>query len=146
MKKLLFLGIVALMVQSLGAVTLPSTSYSPYAGSTSSTGESFITDGGTMVSGSYNTLGSNGEWDDECTGKIVGTDKALCFECCSDKAKECASECGTDIECLTACANNNASCSKACEAHSLPLDGGLSILLLLSLAGGAAKLLRNRKV
>ncbi len=131
------------MVQSLGAVTLPSTSYSPYSTSAPSD-DGFITAGGTMVTGSYSTLGSNGEWDAECTSKIVGTDKMPCVECCIDMANNCVAECDGDIACLRACASNNESCSKACDAHSLPLDGGLSILLILSLAGGAAKLLRNR--
>mgnify|MGYP003344912429 CR=1 FL=1 len=85
MKKLLFIGIVALMVQSLGAVTLPSTSYSPYAGSTSSNGDSFTTDGGTMVTGSYSVLGDGPET--ACQGDEGGVPPggyASCTECCMD--------------------------------------------------------------
>lgn len=143
MKKLLFIGIVALMVQSLGAVTLPSTSYSSYSASTPSS-ERFTTTGGTMVTGSYSTLGS---YDvDACTTGTQGVPPSPyteCSVCCYNLVYlPCANEFGkTDPQCLQA----QDTCTGNCQqGGSLPLDGGLSILLVLSLAGGAAKVLRNR--
>lgn len=144
MKKLLFIGIVALMVQSLGAVTLPSTSYSPYSASSPSDG-SFITAGGTMVTGSYSSLGSGG-YDDPniCKGESPDTPPAgkgsSCEECCKTYSYDPCKEAKLSI---AECAQYNYACTNSCqEGPSLPLDGGLSILLILSLAGGAIKLIR----
>ena len=146
MKKLLFIGIVVLMVQSLGAVTLPSTSYSPYPSSTSSTGESVITDGGTMVTGSFSTL-SAGECPHETT--------ADCGTCCYNATKAqydaCMNSCmktGGFEQCEETCLESSGynSCVKDCETDpSLPLDGGLSILLILSVAGGMVKAYRVKE-
>ncbi|MCQ2336383.1 MAG: hypothetical protein MJ010_04285 [Paludibacteraceae bacterium] len=139
MKKLLFLGIVVLMVESLGAVTLPSTSYSPYSASPTSDG-SFTTTGGTMVTGSYSTLRSG-----ECP---YGTTED-CETCCYNALgiAECEAGCETQA-CVDQCYIDLGykSCVDECIGRSMPLDGGLSILLILSVAGGAVKLLRNRKV
>ncbi len=139
MKKLLFLGIVVLMVESLGAVTLPSTSYSPYSASAPS-GESFTTDAGTMVSGSYSTLGTS-----DCpSGTTVD-----CESCCYTALgiADCEAKCTTQ-ECVDQCYIDLGykKCVDDCEGGgSLPLDGGLSILLILSLAGGMEKMLRGRR-
>ncbi|MCQ2369027.1 MAG: hypothetical protein MJ007_00930 [Paludibacteraceae bacterium] len=136
MKKLLFLGIVVLMVESLGAVTLPSTSYSPYSASTPSDG-SFTTTGGTMVTGSFSTLGAG-----ECPPKTT-IDCGSCCEAATWSAySSCIeSQCGglSPDECEAKCTEESGynACMKDCETDpSLPLDGGLSILLILSLAGG----------
>ncbi len=146
MKKLLFLGIVVLMVESLGAVTLPSTSYSPYAGSTPSADESFTVSEGTIYKGNFSQLSS-----DACSSEPT---TAKCQSCCANTYSEaynscldaCMSEPGSILEsCEAQCATSTGlyGCMQSCDS-SLPLDGGLSILLILSLAGGAAKLLRNR--
>ncbi|MCQ2351627.1 MAG: hypothetical protein MJ003_06620 [Paludibacteraceae bacterium] len=137
MKKLLFIGIVALMVQSLGAVTLPGTSYSPYAGgSTSTSTEQTLLSGGAMVTGSYSMLGDAPRT--VCQGEESGfppEEYATCKDCCDDQGYDKTPE-GRQAY---------ADCIAGCMAGpSLPLDGGLSILLLLSVAGGAVKLLRNR--
>ena len=141
MKKLLFLGIVVLMVESLGAVTLPSTSYSPYAGGTSSTGESFTTDGGTIVTGSYNNL-SVGNGISDCQAYQKGSVERS--TCCGEVVTQCYEGCKSAADpgsCMDACDDQQMKCI---DAPSLPLDGCLSILLILSVAGGMVKLLRNR--
>ncbi len=126
------------MVQSLGAVTLPSTSYSPYAGgSASSSSEQSLLTSGTMVTGSYSVLS---EGDDPYTHVCDG--QTDCENCCRDNAFLACIVAGGDPD---ECGAANTKCENSCEGGgSLPLDGGLSILLILSIAGGAAKLLRNR--
>ncbi len=139
MKKLLFIGIVALMVQSLGAVTLPSTSYSPYAGGSASTGtEQSLLTSGTMVTGSYVSLGDYPSTD-VCTTEEPGVppEGGSCEGCCDSNFN-----CTTDTECWSLYYQ----CVNSCEqGGSLPLDGGLSILLILSLAGGAVKAFRVKR-
>ncbi|MCQ2360955.1 MAG: hypothetical protein MJ009_05710 [Paludibacteraceae bacterium] len=138
MKKLLFIGIVALMVQSLGAVTLPSTSYSPYAGGSSSGTEQSLLSGGTMVSGSYSVLS---EGDDPYTHVCDGATD--CEDCCYNSAFLACLQAGGDPN---ECGASNTKCVNSCEGGgSLPLDGGLSILLILSVAGGAVKAFRVKR-
>ena len=146
MKKLLFIGIVALMVQSLGAVTLPSSSYSPYSGGGSESSE-VVFGSGSMVTGSFSSLGGGmpsgyQEQFDACVSTYPEQGSVERMSCCESVSTDCANACGSDYECIVACGSANKSCV---EAGSLPLDGGLSILLILSLAGGAAKLLRNKR-
>ncbi|MCQ2350655.1 MAG: hypothetical protein MJ003_01630 [Paludibacteraceae bacterium] len=144
MKKLLFIGIVALMVQSLGAVTLPSTSYSPYAGGSSSGTEQSLLSGGTMLTGSYSVLGAY----DECTK----FDEGACESCCDSYLQHpcfeiCLSQGGDPDTCASQCGGQQVKeCKSACHGGgSLPLDGGLSILLVLGIAGGAFKVFRARQ-
>ncbi|MCQ2360145.1 MAG: hypothetical protein MJ009_01515 [Paludibacteraceae bacterium] len=148
MKKLLFIGIVVLMVQSLGAVTLPSTSYSPYSASSPSD-DGYAIGGGTMVTASYSSLGAADDCSDDKHAQAAGYKG--CADCCVSKYLDttcygkCMAQGGDPDSCAAECAGPEAkACTDACEGASLPLDGGLSILLILSVAGGAVKLLRNR--
>ncbi|MCQ2370198.1 MAG: hypothetical protein MJ007_06960 [Paludibacteraceae bacterium] len=144
MKKLLFIGIVVLMVQSLGAVTLPSTSYSSYQSSTPSTGGSFITDAGTMVTGSYATLSAAADFFSEC---INSTDKSSQerFACCSESTRSCFASCSGDKSCMDECAAESATCGEAEPLGPAPIDGGLGILLVLSVLTGAVSLYKSRR-
>ena len=92
-----------------------------------------------MVTGSYSVLGEG-----PCTGQ------ADCTTCCTNSTPgflDCVSQCADDA-CIEECAASTGykSCVDDCEGGgSLPLDGGLSILLVLSLAGGVAKAFRTKE-
>lgn len=123
MKRFRFL-IVALglfAVQGVFAVTLPSTSYSPYS-SSSSYSEVQIYGSGTVITGSFNELGTA---TDVCTTEGepgVPPEEGTCEECCSKYfgAKDPA---------------GNLACVSSCEqGASLPLDAPLWFMLALAAA------------
>jgi len=134
------LGLMFLMIQSAVAVTLPTTSYSPYSsGSDYSGGSSEVVFGsGTIISGSFTSLGTV----DPSVCTTPGVRRTDCEDCCDENVLlPCEKEQGKGVT----CDNLYTSCVNSCEqGGSLPLDGGLSILLTLALFSGAAKAFRNR--
>lgn len=130
MKQLKFLiAIVAVFITSgVMAVTLPNTSYAPYG-----VGEQYSSDpvvnSGTMITGHFQSLGDGGDYS-ECTSKSFSD----CTTCCGDLVIACYQSGKSMAECETV----STDCNNAC-GRSLPLDGGLGILLVLSVLGGALK-------
>lgn len=146
------LGLMFLMIQSAVAVTLPTTSYTPsYASEEFGTGSGVVFGSGTIVTGSYRSLGAIDP--DVCTGSAPGIPKSgtSCSNCCSTAAglESCIDACvnngGDPDECEESCGASTGydSCVSSCNAGpSLPLDGGLSILLALALGSGAFRAFR----
>jgi len=141
--KLMALGLMFLMIQSAVAVTLPSTSYAPaqqYGGGSSES--SVVFSSGSTVSGSFLSLGDGG-YQGECTGAAPGTG-AQCETCCTTNynVETCM---GGDYSKYSECAALYQTCYDACmQGPSLPLDGGLSILLVLALGSGAFRVFRKK--
>lgn len=118
------------------AVTLPSTSYTPYSSDETSyygVEGSFVT----LSGSSFQSLGAS-VW---CTDETPGT--SACEDCCYDAVIACYSSCSGD-DC-SECDTNNKSCRGYCNGASLPLDGGLGLLLALSALGAVLKPLLWRK-
>lgn len=121
-----------LIAQVMFAVTLPTTSYSD--GYNYSSGDDVVFDSGTMIRGHYLQLGDGDEDFSACEGDGNGYAKnnpgQTCAECCKGLIP------GTTIPDF----ERRAACIAYCEpGPALPLDGGLSILLVLSVLAGALK-------
>lgn len=147
MKRLKFvaLGLMLIMVQSALAVTLPTTSYNPYiSGSYSSDVASYGS--GVLVKGSYLALGSGSDAD-ICRSDYPDTPPegkgSSCENCCNEYVlAPCLDAGGTDEE----CGPRNNACVGGCEqGPSLPIDGGLSFLMLLALGSGVMSLRKSKK-
>jgi len=140
------LGLMFLMIQSAVAVTLPSTSYAPaqqYGGGSSES--SVVFSSGSTISGSFLSLG-DGSYGGECTGTTGGVPPVggTCKGCCDSyyNVETCM---GGKIEKLEECSALYQSCMDACmQGPTLPLDGGLSILLALALGSGALRVFRKK--
>lgn len=134
--KLMALGLMFLMIQSAVAVTLPSSSYTPFSNDNEPSGVVFGS--GSTVGGSSSSLGLFGGYQGECDNQPTGN----CEGCCTTYYDiEACLESGTPYE---ECRATYSSCIKACEGGgSLPLDGGLSILLVLALGTGAVRAIRK---
>ena len=133
MKRLKFLIVVFGLIAAQGvfAVTLPSTSYTPYSGSDAFSSES-AGGGLTMVKGAFDELGTV---DPAASGKCVGASPgvpssgATCSDCCITYYN-CGSSSDPD------CGSNFLSCINGCEqGPSLPLDAPLWFMLALAALG-----------
>ncbi len=129
--KFLILAFGLTITQGVFAVTLPSTSYSPYK-SGDSYSEVQIYGNGTLITGSYDALGTA---INVCTSSEAGvpTEEDTCEECCRKYfgTKDPAS---------------NLACINSCEqGPSLPLSAPLWFALLLPLVAGALKPLLWRR-
>lgn len=123
MKRLKFL-IVALglfATQGVFAVTLPSTSYTPYVCSESYT--SSYSDEHTDFRSFVGTYASLSSFD--CSSQ---TTFDACNNCCIDKQNECFAQCQGDEGCAADCAAQTSECQNNC-GRSLPLDAPLWFLL-----------------
>jgi len=137
--KLMALGLMFLMIQNAVAVTLPSTSYTPYAGGGSESSE-VVFSSGSMISGSYSSLGTVDPGVCTTSEPSVPAYESNCSDCCDIHVLgPCEDEKGTN------CDELNVTCINSCmQGGSLPLDGGLSILLALALGSGAVRVLRKK--
>lgn len=141
--KFLILALGLAVAQGSMAVTLPATSYvddpSDYVVyGTDENGNAVV------VSAAFLMLGSDkGAIEDYCTTTYgsVAT-KALCTQCCSDKLEEACKQDPANCSLYEADADK---CTAACASYSLPLEGGMYILLALAVAFGAAKALMLHK-
>jgi len=137
--KLMALGLMFLMVQSAVAVQLPSTSYAPV-----SAGESYgsvAISNGVASSKSFFALG---EGEDKPFDDCIGSTQPGQIErlnCCETAFSQCITNCGEDLDCQDNCEARSKTCP---GAPSLPLDGGLSILLVLALGSGAVRAFRKK--
>lgn len=143
MKRLKFvaLGLMLIMVQSALAVTLPTTSYNPYvSGSYSSDEASYGS--GILVKGSYLALGSDA---DICQSDNPGIPPSggSCEDCCNTSVLiPCDDAGGSEDE----CGPRYLTCVNGCEqGPSLPIDGGLSFLMMLALGSGVMSLRKSKK-
>lgn len=131
MKNLKFLIMVCgiMIAQGVLAVTLPTSSYTPHSSGDSYSSES-VYGGGSLIAGSFNTLGTE---VDVCASATPGVPSGYgtCEDCCDHYFPDDES---SYLQCVNACE----------QGPSLPLDGGLSILLVLSVLGGALKPLLSR--
>ncbi len=119
------------------AVTLPSTSYTPFSSSEPSYQGISSGTSVTLPETSFQSLGAS-TW---CTDQEQGT--AACENCCYEAVIACYSSCsGSDCD---ECDTNNKACRGYCNGASLPLDGGLGFLLILSAIGAAVRPLISRK-
>lgn len=129
LKYLIFaLGLV--MAHGAWAVTLPSTSYTPYSASE-------ITYDGMESTGSqfspmrFSALGSS-EWGDACVAEAGGVGNiSACQSCCERKFNECCPNGECEDEEYEQCKQLSRDCNNEC-GRSLPLDGGEWVLILLA--------------
>lgn len=137
MKRLKFL-IVALGVfaaQGVFAVTLPSTSYSEYYSPSDNVGGTVsIYGSGSMIEGSFQQLGDAAEkCPGDGNGKTTADPPEFCSDCCAKAFP--APQYEEREQCVYACMRGPA----------VPLDGGLVMLLLVSLIGVINRIgLRNK--
>lgn len=122
------------------AVTLPSTSYTPFSSSEPSyqgiSSGTFVK----LPETSFQSLGAS-DW---CTKETPGTES--CEACCVDELRACLARAGEDPTLQAECATSNDACMTYCDGRSLPLDGGLGIMLILSVIGAAVRPLMCRKL
>ena len=134
MRKLKFIISVmaALAAQWAVAVTLPSSSYSPYSGSDASYDGAVYSV--TLPKSSFNALGTS-EW---CSSETPGTD--ACENCCTDNVVACYGSGEEEAE----CDRLNLECTRYCDGGSLPLDAPLWFMLVGAVILSAAKNLVRR--
>lgn len=134
MKKLKFIISVmaALAAQWAVAVTLPSSSYTPYGGSDASyeAGAYYVT----LPSSSFIGLGTS-EW---CSAETPGTE--ACENCCSEAVTSCYSSGEEEAE----CDRLNLECTRYCDGASLPLDAPLWFMVMSVVILSVAKNLVRR--
>lgn len=135
--KFLIFALGLVVAQGMMAVTLPSTSYvdDPSDFVVYGSDENGNT---VVVSAAFLMLGSDkGAIEEYCTTtySTVAT-KALCTQCCSDKEDEACKQDPANCSLYEADADK---CRATCASYSLPLEGGMYILLALAVAFGAAK-------
>lgn len=131
--KSLMVAVAAIIAQGVMAVTLPSTSYTPYGGDNEYVYESTETSG-SMYEEHYYALGEGAY--EECTSK----DFAGCTSCCGDLVLACYQSGKGMAECEKISTDCNNECGR-----SLPLSAPLWFALLLPLVAGALKPLLRRK-
>lgn len=147
MKKLRLLYIsvfVALFdIVAAYAVTLPSQSY--VADPLDYMVLSMDNTGAVKVVGTtYANLGSSaGSIETYCTYTYSDvSQKAQCSTCCSSQLDAL---CEADPDNCSTYTVDADSCAASCQAYSLPIDGGLYLLLTLAVAFGAAKVFKFHK-
>lgn len=129
--KFLILALGLIMAHGIFAVTLPSTSYTPYSGSDGSASEA--TGGGfSIVKGSYLQLADGDADYSACEGDGNGYTKNNPGQTCADCCKSLIP--GTSI----ADFESRAACVAYCEpGPALPLDAPLWYMLALAALGSA---------
>lgn len=135
--KFLIFALGLVVAQGMMAVTLPSTSYvddpSDYVMYGTDENGNVV-----VVSASFLMLGSDkGAIEEYCTTtySTVAT-KALCTQCCSSTLAEFCKQDPANCAAYEADADK---CTATCASYSLPLEGGIYLLLALAVAFGAAK-------
>lgn len=122
------------------AVTLPNQSYEPYAIDPKMADESIYVSsigyGVSMPSESYSSLraGESSGWGDKCV-QSSSRDITTCQNCCAGMLY---AVCPNPSTCSEVYVNMYHDCANEC-GRSLPLEGGMYILLALAVAFGAAK-------
>ena len=138
--KFLILSLGLAVAQGAVAVVLPNQSYVPSAAEYFD--YALDSDGNVRIVGVvYSRLGDGdaGIIESTCTQLHPDTDdsqKALCTQCCSDKEDGYITADPDNRETYEADAKR---CRAACAAYSLPLDGGIYLIIALAVAFGAAK-------
>lgn len=147
MKRLKFLIVVLGLFVAHGvmAVTLPSSSYSPYSFDEQSYSQSVAPSGVRASSGRILSLGDYSDvypWTDHCATDYPGPDNIMaCQNCVATDLNQCYSACSGDGDCMDWCDEMNYKYQGDC-GRSLPLDAPLWFLLasivILSAANYAA--------
>lgn len=140
---ILSLGLVA--AQGVMAVTLPSQSYDPYAIDPTMADESIYVYstgyGVSMPSESFSSLRADeSDWGSKCI-QSSSENLMACQNCCYGLL---AAVCPNPSLCSEEYLNLYHACANDC-GRSLPLDGGLYLILALAVAFGAAKALMLHK-
>lgn len=139
MKKLKFLIVVLglFAAQWVMAVTLPSTSYTPYAGD-EQYGSSVVPSGVSIKSGGLLSLGGYDDvykWTSHCSEDYPGPENLMaCQSCVAADLSKCYSACGEDTDCQDWCDEQNKIYQGEC-GRSLPLDAPLWFMLALAALG-----------
>ncbi len=136
--KFLILALGLVSAQCVMAVTLPAQSYVPdpneyFVTATNGAGEAKV------VGTTFAKLGesSSGPIEQYCTSTYsTVAQKAQCTQCCSSKLEQL---CEQDPDNCTTYEIDADSCSATCSSYSLPLDGGIYLIIALAVAFGAAK-------
>lgn len=127
--KILILALGLIMAQGALAVTLPTTSYSPYSTS-EITYDGMDATGVQFSSMKFSALGSS-EWGDACVAESGGVGNiSACQSCCERKFYECCPNGECEDEEYEQCKQLSRDCNNEC-GRSLPLDGGEWVLLTL---------------
>ena len=133
--KFLILALGLIIAQGAVAVTLPSTSYSPY----SIGGVYEAEPSGQMVTLPSSAFSSLGEGEPTwCANQTPGT--TACSDCCSEAVIACYSS-GEEE---SVCDANNLECTRYCDGHSLPLDAPLWFVVMSVVILSVAKNLVRR--
>lgn len=142
-----------LLVQNVVAVTLPSTSYGHFSSESYSSGSSYssvqmLEGGGGFSALSIGSLGGpgipGGGAPDICHGGTGVLDDDGCrYESDFDSCMECCTETWVNWK---DCPDRLYECKLSCgwQPEPMPLDGGLTIMLLFSAASAGLTLLRKR--
>ena len=136
--KFLILALGLVSAQCVMAVTLPAQSYVPdpneyFVTATNGAGEAKV------VGTTFANLGeaASGPIEQYCTTTYsTVAQKAQCTQCCSDKLEQLCEQDPDNCNTYEADAD---SCLSTCSSYSLPLDGGLYILLALAVFVCVAK-------
>lgn len=135
---------IVLMLCSVGAmaVSLPSTSYSSYSGS--SVGNAYTIGAGTT----FVNQAMVGSYEGSCNPDSWQSDKNSCKTCCEGELDQCAASCAGDPACMQDCFKQNAECHANCENPELgqPLDAPVYCLMLMVAAYGTVMVYRRRKL
>ena len=134
---ILCLGLVA--AQGVMAVTLPSQSYNPYVipsvGEDNANYDPVIGNGVMMPGQSFSTLREGeGSWGTQCV-QTSSKDLTTCQNCC---ARLLSQICSDVTNCPSEYLTLYNDCANEC-GRSLPLDGGIYLIIALAVAFGAAK-------
>ncbi|MBO6035002.1 MAG: hypothetical protein J6P34_04010 [Paludibacteraceae bacterium] len=136
--KFLIFSLGLVFAQGVMAVTLPSQSYVPdpnvyLVTATNAAGEAKV------VGTTFAKLGESatGPIEQYCTSTYsTVAQKAQCTQCCSDKVTQLCEQDPDNCDTYEADAD---SCLATCASYSLPLDGGIYLIIALAVAFGAAK-------
>ncbi|MBQ1752126.1 MAG: hypothetical protein II109_01790, partial [Paludibacteraceae bacterium] len=136
--KFLILSLGLVVAQCVMAVTLPAQSYVPdpheyIVTATNGAGEAKV------VGTTFAKLGesSSGPIEQYCTSTYsTVAQKAQCTQCCSSKLEQLCEQDPDNCDTYEIDADR---CSATCSSYSLPLDGGIYLIIALAVAFGAAK-------
>lgn len=137
--KFLILSLGLVFAQGVMAVTLPSQSYNPYVipsvGEDNANYDPVIGSGVMMPGQSFSTLREGeGSWGTQCV-QTSSKDLTTCQNCCTGLLSQI---CPDVADCPSEYLTLYHDCANEC-GRSLPLDGGIYLIIALAVAFGAAK-------